>query len=73
MPLRRFVLYSTLGALPWSMVLIYAGTVLGEHWLDIRHALQPFDTAILIVVVLAVVAFIWWRLGRPGWRGRTAS
>ena len=73
MPLRRFVLYSTLGAVPWSMVLIYAGTVLGEHWLDIRHALQPFDTAILVVVVLAVVAFVWWRLGRPGWRGRTAS
>lgn len=73
MPLRKFVLYSTLGALPWSMILIYAGTVLGEHWLDIRHALQPFDTAILVVVILAVVAFVWWRLGRPGWRGRTAS
>ena len=26
-------------------LLVYAGTVLGAHWVDIRHALQPFDLA----------------------------
>jgi membrane protein DedA with SNARE-associated domain len=68
MPLGRFVLYSTLGALPWSMLLVYAGIVLGDHWLDIRHTLQPFDLVILVVAVAGVVAFVWWRLGMPGWR-----
>ncbi len=68
MPLRRFVLYSTLGALPWSAVLTLAGVQLGEHWVDIRHALQPFDTLILVAVVALVAAFVWWRLGAPGWR-----
>ena len=65
MPLRRFVLFSTLGALPWSMLLVYAGVVLGDNWVDIRHALQPFDLAIAALVVAGVVAFIWWRLGMP--------
>src|SRR6186713_3195780 len=69
MPLGPFIVYSTLGALPWSALLVYAGTVLGAHWVDIRHALQPFDLAIAVVVVAGVVLFIWWRLGMPGRRG----
>ena len=70
MPLGRFVAYSAAGAFLWSVGLVYAGTVLGANWVDIRHALQPFDTIILVVVVLAVVLFVWWRLGTPGRPGR---
>jgi membrane protein DedA with SNARE-associated domain len=66
MPLRTFVVYSTLGAFMWSILLVYAGTVLGAHWVDIRHALQPFDLAIAVLVVAGIVGFIWWRLGMPG-------
>jgi membrane protein DedA with SNARE-associated domain len=66
MPLGRFVAYSTAGALPWSMALVYAGQQLGANWVDIRHALQPFDLAIAIAVAAAVLAFVWWRLGMPG-------
>jgi membrane protein DedA with SNARE-associated domain len=68
MPLRRFTVYSTLGAIPWTIALVYFGTVLGDHWQDIRKNLAPFDTAILLAVVVAVVLFVWWRLGHPGWR-----
>jgi membrane protein DedA with SNARE-associated domain len=68
MPLLRFVVYSTAGAFLWSTALVFAGTQLGAHWEDIRKALQPFDLAMVVLVVLAVVAFIWLRLGRPGWR-----
>jgi len=71
MPLRTFVLYSTAGALPWSIFLAFAGLQLGTHWVDIRHALAPFDTAIAIAVVAAVVLFVWWRLGTPGRPRRT--
>jgi membrane protein DedA with SNARE-associated domain len=69
MPLGKFVLYSTLGALPWSIVLVWAGIQLGGNWAEIRHALQPFDLAIAIVAVLLVALFVWWRLGTPGWPG----
>jgi membrane protein DedA with SNARE-associated domain len=72
MPLGRFVVYSTAGALPWSMLLVFAGQQLGARWLDIRHALQPFDLAIAIAVVGLIVLFVWWRLGMPG-RRRTAG
>ncbi len=62
-PLRRFVLYSTLGAVPWTILLVYVGTVLGANWIDVRHALAPFDTAIAAAAVTAVALFVAWRLG----------
>ncbi len=68
MPLGKFIFYSTAGALPWSMALVFAGLQLGARWTDIRHALQPFDLLIAVVVVAAIVLFIWWRLGMPGRR-----
>ena len=70
MPLGTFIVYSSAGAFIWSCLLIYAGTVLGANWEQIRHALQPFDLAIAVGVVLAIVLFVWWRLGTPGRPGR---
>ena len=66
MHLGKFILYSTLGAFPWSILLVYAGEQLGSRWQDIRHALQPFDLAIAALVVAAFLLFLWWRLGMPG-------
>jgi hypothetical protein len=42
---------------------------LGSRWQDIRHLLQPFDLAVAVLVIGAIVLFVWWRLGMPG-RGR---
>jgi membrane protein DedA with SNARE-associated domain len=72
MPLGKFIVYSTLGALPWSMLLVYAGVVLGENWADIREALKPFDLAIAVACVLAVLLFLAWRLGLLARLRRTA-
>ncbi|HEU6438878.1 MAG TPA: DedA family protein [Terriglobales bacterium] len=68
MPIGRFTVYSTLGAIPWTIALVYAGTVLGGNWKRIRADLQPFDTLIVLLCVAAVGLFVWWRLGHPGWR-----
>lgn len=68
MPLPKFVAYSTAGALPWSIALVWAGTQLGARWQEIRHALQPFDLAIAAAIVGLVLLFVWWRLGMPGRR-----
>jgi membrane protein DedA with SNARE-associated domain len=72
MPLRTFIAYSTAGAFLWSTALVYAGVQLGSRWAEIRHALQPFDLAIAVVAVALIGLFVWWRLGRPGWRRRSA-
>jgi len=71
MPLGKFIFYSTAGAFLWSTLLVFAGQQLGENWVQIRHALEPFDLAIAIGVVALVLVFIWWRLGMPGRPKRT--
>ena len=73
MRISTFIIYSTAGAFIWSALLVYAGTVLGANWAQIRHALQPFDLAIAVGVVLAVVVFVWWRIGMPGRPRRAAG
>ena len=69
MPLRKFIVYSTLGAIPWSIFLAWCGVQLGENWEQIRDILQPFDLAIAVTMVVGVVVFVWFRLGQP-WPGR---
>ena len=66
MPLPKFIAYSTAGAVPWSIALVWAGVQLGVKWKDIRHALQPFDLAIAVAVVAGALVLLWWRLGMPG-------
>jgi membrane protein DedA with SNARE-associated domain len=68
MNIGKFVLYSTLGALLWSTLLVFGGVQLGANWATIRDLLKPFDTAILVGVIALFLGLLWWRLGMPGWR-----
>ncbi len=73
MNLTKFIVYSTAGAFIWSMLLVYAGMVLGANWTQIREALQPFDLLIAVAIVVAVALFVWFHLGRPGMPRRAAK
>lgn len=53
MAYARFLLYSMVGSFIWSLVLAYFGMRLGENWQILREKLQGFDTAIVILIVLA--------------------
>jgi membrane protein DedA with SNARE-associated domain len=73
MPIGRFTVYSTLGAIPWTIALVYAGTVLGVHWVQIRDDLKPYDTLIILACVAAVVIFVVWRLRSGADRGQAEA
>ena len=59
MPLWRFVAFSVLGAIPWVMLLVWGGVVLGDHWVDIKQSLKGLDYLVAAAIVAAVGAFIW--------------
>lgn len=65
MPMGRFLLYSTLGSLPWNAALIYAGFVVGENYVQIEAAIKPYEYLIYAVVfAIAVLLVIRWQVGK---------
>lgn len=59
MPLWRFVLFSVAGAIPWVMLLVWGGLVLGDRWQDIKGALRGLDYLVAAAVILLVGLFVW--------------
>jgi len=57
MNMTRFVIYSFLGSLIWSILLTYIGFRLGENWEEIRQIFHGLDWIILVLIILGV---IWW-------------
>ncbi|HEV8228640.1 MAG TPA: DedA family protein [Candidatus Limnocylindria bacterium] len=59
MPLWRFLAFSILGAIPWVMLLVWGGVQLGDHWLELKHALRGLDYLVAAGVVALVALFVW--------------
>ena len=59
MPLWRFLVFSILGAVPWVMLLVWGGMVLGDHWLELKHSLRGLDYVVAALVLLGIGVFVW--------------
>jgi membrane protein DedA with SNARE-associated domain len=62
MPMGRFLLFSTLGSLPWNLALIYAGFVVGKNYAAIERTLKPYEYVIYAIVIGLAALLIgrWW-------------
>jgi membrane protein DedA with SNARE-associated domain len=58
-PLLRFLIYTFLGSLLWSLALAYVGVVFGEHWESIHGVWRGFD--LVVLAALLVLFLIWLR------------
>ncbi len=47
-PLHRFILFTVLGTVPWTIFLVYAGYMLGDNW----QMLVDYDKEIFLVCLL---------------------
>lgn len=57
MNFKKFLLYSTLGIVPWTAFLIYIGFKLGDHW---QNIIKTFDDFQYIVIAGIIIFIIWW-------------
>ena len=65
MPLLRFTVFSFLGSLPFTALLVFAGVQLGANWESIGGVIKRFEYAIVAVLVILVMAWIWLRIVKP--------
>ncbi len=58
-PLGPFLIYSFIGSVIWTWLLAYVGMKLGEHWHTLRDKLHGFDMAIIILILLGGIWWVW--------------
>lgn len=55
MDLKKFIIYSFAGSLPWCLLLGYIGVILGANWESIRSYFHILDAIIIIGIIGALV------------------
>ena len=65
MPLLRFTIFSFLGSLPWTALLVFAGVQLGANWEEVGAVLKQFEYAVAALVGVVVLAWVWFRIIKP--------
>ncbi len=61
----RFVVYTFLGSLPWSVLLTYVGLKLGKNWRAIEPLFRQFDIVIILAIICLIIVY-WWCWQRNG-------
>jgi len=68
MPIHLFLILTTLGTAIWNTVLVYVGSLMGEHWIDVVSFIKKYSLIcvgiFIIVIVIAIYIFYKNRLGK---------
>jgi membrane protein DedA with SNARE-associated domain len=68
MPFWRFTLFTTLGCIPWILMLTVIGKQVGDRWVSWKDSLHYVDYAVVALVILGIVVLLLRRrrAGRAG-------
>jgi membrane protein DedA with SNARE-associated domain len=64
MPIVPFTIFTAAGSLPWTLLLVVVGSQLGANWESIGAVLKQFEYAIVGLLAVIVLVFLWVRLVR---------
>lgn len=59
---KKFLLYTTLGSIPWTFVFVYFGYSLGNNWTILTDATSKLKTPIIILIVILVMSWLYKKL-----------
>ncbi|TWH49472.1 DedA family protein [Sporomusa sp. KB1] len=57
--LGKFMFYTVLGSLPWTVALIYAGQMLGENWRELNTMGHEASLIVAILLIAFAVYYFW--------------
>ncbi|MEG0077204.1 DedA family protein [Anaerorhabdus sp.] len=58
MKFSEFLIFTTIGTLVWNVILVFLGVKLGQNWEEVIVFFDTYTNAMLIVFVLAAIAFV---------------
>jgi len=59
MNFKKFIIYTFLGSLPWSLLLTYIGLKLGQNWKTIQSWFHRLDVVVALGIIVVIIYF--WR------------
>ena len=64
MNVKKFTLYTILGATLWNGILTYLGFILGQHWNEVSQYLEELDIIIVILLIVGCLYFAYLHITR---------
>ena len=61
-PFIKFVIYTTLGSIPWTFAFVYVGYALGNNWIILDNFVKKLKVPIYILLGLLVVTYLYKKL-----------
>ncbi len=61
-PFLKFLIYTTIGSIPWTLAFTYVGYSLGENWIILSTYVGYLKNPIRIILVLLLIMFIYKKL-----------
>ena len=55
----KFVIYTTLGSIPWTLAFTYFGYKLGENWIIINTYVNYLKTPIRVIIIIIIIRLIY--------------
>ena len=59
-PMGKFLMWTLIGTIPWTVLLVWLGVKLGEHWQDLIQYNHEFLMVVVAVFVIGGIV-LWWR------------
>ena len=55
----KFLVYTTIGSIPWTFAFVYVGYALGENWIILSTYMGYLKTPIRILLILTIIYFFY--------------
>lgn len=55
----KFLIYTTIGSIPWTLIFVYFGYALGENWIILKTYVSYLKTPIRLLIFLFLLSFFY--------------
>ena len=54
----RFLIYTTLGSIPWTFIFVYVGYTLGNNWLLLKNYTSRLKLPIIVILIILILRYL---------------
>lgn len=55
----KFVIYTTIGSIPWTLLFVFVGYELGENWIILNTVIKYLKIPIRVILAFIIIRFIY--------------